>query len=738
MNNISLVNHLKKIDIFSNINEDILTNLLPELTVISLAKEAILFQQNDPSDALYIVLQGKLVAKLTQADGNQIVLAEITAGNIVGEINLFVGGKRTANVSAVTDVELIKLSKTAFENIVAQHPVLLQKMAKVITQRLRHNQLLAILPKYFGETDENILNEIESQVEWIHLSSGEVLFKQGDVANCLYALISGRLNVAITDPNGNQQILGEVSQGEAVGEMALFADEKRTADVYALRDCDLVKLSTTAFEKLAQKYPQLMMAITKLVVQRLRQDIRSTSQKGHISNIAIVPLNSKVPSKEFCQRLIQALSNFGTILYLNSQRLDNLMDIPKVAQTTKNSPHSIRLNTWLDEQETQHRFIIYETDLEATEWTKWCLRRADQILLVADAKTSPTLSDIEKGLLTDKLRVSAASQTLILLHPNGEQLPTGTQHWLSQRKVKEHHHIRWDTENDFGKLARFISGQAVGLVCSGGGAKGFAHFGVYLALKEAGIPVDMIGGTSMGAFIGAQCAAEWTLEKMLQTNHKGMVESKLFKLTFPIVSLLSSKKMRANLKAAFGDTQIEDLWLNFFCISSNLSTHDMVIHRYGQLEKNLRASAAIPGIFEPVLNEQQLLVDGGLFNNLPGDIMQQFCGKVILSDVSGATKIRLEGHDTMPSSSEVFWSRILPFRKAIKTPSLAEILISAILVSSTQKSKQVKSATNFYLSPPVNQFKLLDFTALEKLVDIGYQHTQQAIATGQYDKLKSI
>jgi len=481
-----------------------------------------------------------------------------------------------------------------------------------------------------------------------------------------------------------------------------------------------------------------MMAITKLVVQRSRQDIRSTSQKGHISNIAIVPLNSKVPSTEFCQRITQRLSKFGTVFHLNSQRLDNLMDIPKVAQTTKNSPHSIRLNAWLDEQESRHRFVIYEADLTASEWSKWCLRRADQILLVADAETSPTFSDIEKGLLTDKNRVSAASQTLILLHPNGKQLPTGTQHWLSQRKVKEHHHIRWDTENDFGRLARFISGHAVGLVCSGGGARGFAHFGVYLALKEAGIPIDMIGGTSMGAFIGAQCAAEWTLEKMLQINRKGLVESKPFELTFPIVSLFDNQKASANLKPAFGDTQIEDLWINFFCISSNLSTHEMIIHQSGQLEKSLHASAAIPGILKPVLNNQQLLVDGGLFNNLPGDVMQRFCSKVILSDVSNVSNITLEGHDTMPSSSEVFWSRVLPFRKAIKVPSLAEILINAVLLTSTQKAKQVKSETDFYLCPPVKQFKLLEFTALEKLVDIGYQHTQQAIATGQYDKLKSI
>ena len=728
MNNTVLINHLKNIDIFKNVNEDILTSLLPELTTISLTKETILFHQNDPSDALYIVLQGKLVATTIQKYGKQTILAEIIAGDIVGEINLFAGGKRTANVSAVTDVELIKLSKTAFENIVAQHPVLLQKMAEVITKRLRRNQLLAILPKYFGETDDNVLNAIESQAKWVHLSSGETLFKQGDIADCLYALVSGRLKVAITNSTDNQQIIGEVSQGEVVGEMALFADETRTADVYALRDCDLVKLSTTAFEKLAQKYPQLMMAITKLVVQRSRQDIRSTSKKGHISNITIVPLNSKVLSTEFCQRITKKLANFGPTLYLNSQRLDNFMDIPKASQITKNSPHSIRLNAWLDEQESQHRFTIYTTDLEATEWSKWCLRRADQILLVADAETSPSISDIEKELLMNKNRVSVANQTLILLHSNSKQLPTGTQHWLSQRKVQEHHHIRWDTENDFGKLARFISGHAVGLVFSGGGARGFAHFGVFLALKEAGIPIDMIGGTSMGGHIGAQCAAEWDRETMLRINHKGLVEMNPYKAyRLPIVSLLGSSKMKASSRMAFKDSKIEDLWINFFCISSNLSTYKMMIHRTGNLEKAIRATTAIPGISEPVPENGNLLIDGGILNNLPGDIIRQFCSTVIVVDIAGQINLTTE-YENMPSTWEILWNRFLPFKKNIQVPSILSILLGTALIGSNDRANKVRADADFYLKPPVGNFKMLDFAALDELVEVGYQYTKKEIA----------
>ncbi|MEK8018392.1 MAG: cyclic nucleotide-binding and patatin-like phospholipase domain-containing protein [Candidatus Parabeggiatoa sp.] len=718
---------LKTTYLFENLTEEILNSLSLDFTQIVLSKGETLIQEGGVSNALYIVLKGRLKATLKKGD-NELVLSEIGAGGIVGELQMLIGGKHTANVTAINDTQLLKLSKTCFEKWVEQSPDMLQKMADVITPRLRRSQLMAILPNYFGASDETIRREIEAQLEWVHLQRGEALFRQFDAGDSLYIVVSGRLQAIIEQGETNEHVIGEISQGESVGEMALFAGQNRTASVYALRDCDLVKLSQSAFEQIIKQNPRVMMEITQNLITRLQKRLKSSAVQSTAINIAIIPLSSEVPLTDFCSRLISALSAFDATLHLNSERLDNLMGLTGAAQLSPNQPQSIRLVTWLDEQALKHRFILYQADMPITSWTKWCLRRADQIILVADATDNAMHEEIKAALQHAENLTTDASKRLVLLHPNGEQLPSNTLQWLSMWPVKNHHHIRWNTEADFQRLARFLSGRAIGLVFSGGGARGLAHFGVYLALKEAGIPIDMMGGTSMGGIVAAQCAADYDTQTFLKLNKQAAFNKPFKKYTLPIFSLVDGKRFENSLKMGFGEIQMEDLWTPFFCVSSNLTTSELVVHKQGCVWKALRASAAIPGMLEPVVKNGHLLVDGGVVNNLPGDIMRQFCHKVIVVDVSRDTHLSMSMNDEkMPSPWEVFWSRLLPYKKTIRVPSLINILMGVTVLSSNQRSNKVKADADFYLHPPVEQFGLLEFEAVEELIEVGYQYTKKEI-----------
>ncbi len=735
MNSSDLLTYLQKTYLFENIAEEVLKTVSANLELISLSEGETLFQQGDTSDALYIITKGILKATLTQETGSQVVLGEMGTGEIVGEIQILIGGKRTASVSAISDAELLKWPRIAIENLVVQSPNLFKKIAALITRRLRRDQLRAVLLNLFGSSDKTILEKIENQIEWIFLQSGEALFRQGEPGESLYIVISGRLQAVLEDEAGNKQILNEISQGESIGEMAIITNEPRSASVYALRDCELVKLSSTTFDQIIQQDPPMMRAITQVIINRLRQKGSQTASVPSTAvNIAIIPVNPEVSLTDFCERLVAALSVFDATLHLSSERLDNLMGMSSAAQLSKDNPQSIRLGALLDGQESQYRFILYESDKTATSWTKSCLRRADQIILVADATASATLGDIEKTLLNEPHRISIASQLLVLLHPDDQKLPFGTQQGLSVRSVKNHHHIRWDHEPDFERLARFISGRAIGLVLGGGGARGFAHFGVFLAFKELGIPIDMIGGTSMGAIVGAQCAANWDKDTFLRINKKGVRKSPFKAYTLPLISLTSSKRVNALLKMGIGEIQIEDLWTNFFCVSSNLTTSEMVIHRQGHLRNALKASGAAPGILEPVKTGHDLLVDGGILNNLPGDIMREFCSTVIVVDVSGKQDLTLD-YDTVPSPWELLWSRIWPFKQAIQTPSILDILMASTLLSSTQKTNKVKADADLYLRPPVDSFGLFEVTALEELVELGYQYGKAELEKWQQSRL---
>jgi predicted acylesterase/phospholipase RssA/CRP-like cAMP-binding protein len=718
---------LKSTYLFENLTQDVLKSLSVDFTQIELSNGETLIEEGGVSNALYLVLKGCLKASIKEGD-NEIVLSEIGIGGIVGEMQMLIGGKHTANVIAIDDSELLKLSKTGFEKWVEQSPDVLQKMAEVITPRLRRSQLMAILPNYFGVCDETIRREIEAQLEWIHLQRGQPLFRQGEAGDSLYIVVSGRLQAVIEQGETHEQIIGEITQGESVGEMALFTRQNRTATVYALRDCDLVKLSQSAFEQIIKRNPRVMMEITQNLITRLQKSFKSPNVQTTAINIAIIPLGSQVPITEFCSRLISGLSSFDSLLHLNSERLDDLMGINGAAQLLPNQAQSIRLVTWLDEQASKHPFIIYQADASINTWTKWCFRRADQIILVAEASSDPKQEELKAALLNAESLTTDVSKRLVLLHPNGDQLPSNTQHWLSMWPVKEHHHIRWDTQADFERLARFLSGQAIGLVFSGGGARGLAHFGVYLALKEAGIPIDMVGGTSMGGMIAAQCAANYDIQTFLKLNKQAEQTKPFKKYTLPIFSLIDGHQFDVNLKKGFGNIHIEDLWMPFFCVSSNLSTSELQVHKQGLVWKALRASAAIPGMLQPVVDKGHLLVDGGVINNLPGDVMKQFCHKVIVVDVGSEKDLSMnEDDEEMPSPWKVFWSRILPYKKTIHVPSLFNLLMGVTVLSSHHRSHQVKADADFYLHPPVEHFGLLAFDAVEELVKVGYDYTKQEI-----------
>lgn len=749
----NLVSQVASSELFKGVGEELVQELTADLERVVLRDGDILFQPGDVSNAMYIVLSGRLRAVITQKDGSEMVLGEIGQGKPVGEMQLLTGGDRTASVQAIRDTELVKFSKSAFERATARAPELVQHLVDLVHQRLRRNELAIMLTKLFGPMNEKILQFIESQMAWFQLRRGEVLFRQGDAGDSLYIVVSGRLKVLAMDKEGNEKVIGEIARGESVGEMAIFTEEDRTATVYAVRESELARLSKDALDRIIYHNPQVMSAITKIIIGRLKKTISSSAPETRQINIALVPTAPGVPLSEFSNQLSTSVSAFGPTLHLNSQRLDRMIGRPGTAQTSNRDPYHIRLAIWLDEQESTHRYVLYETDMSDTKWTMRCIQRADRVIIVGQAKDNPEPGKIETMFLgqhvgitdgeytrpvrpgeTGKFMIgldkgdSTVRQALVLLHPEGTSLPSGTRKWLDARNLDEHHHVRWGNRADYDRLARCLTGNSVGLVLGGGGARGFAHLGVIRALQKAGIPIDLIGGTSIGAIMGALPAMGWDYDTMLDVTRKSFVANNpLDDYTLPTISLVRSKKLDSYLKAAFEDTCIEDLWMNFFCVSSNLTTADTVVFRRGLLWKAIRASASIPGVAVPVLQGNNLLVDGGILNNLPGDIMRGLCrGYVIVVDVS-SEKDMVFNHGKIPSPWRVLLTKLVPFKKSIDMPNLLEILGRTTLLSSIHRANETRKEADLYLQPPVDRFKLMEWKALDEIAEVGYEYCKAMV-----------
>ena len=733
MSETTLLAHLASNDLFKDLDQATLKALEIELKLYHLNKDDVLFKQGDYGDSMYVLIRGRLVVRMQTADGREIVVGEETEpGASVGEMALITGQSRVVTLFAGSEADLVKLSKVGFELLVKEQPHILTGLAELAARRWRQTQLAVVLANLLGEFDAIALRDLQIGLEWQQLPHGQILFNQGDPGDAMYIVVNGRLRIVATHPDGSESELDEIGAGEIVGEFALITGEPRTATVYAIRETHLARLSQPFFTRLVASYPQAMMQISRKIILRHPSSLRASAAESISAfNVALIPANQDVPLDEFTQNLAESLAGAGPILHLSSARLNHIYGQEGAAQTPLENPTTPILDSWMSDQETKFQYILYAADPDWSTWTRRCLRQADRILIVGQSSGDPTPGPVELAL--SSLGVSARTE-LVILHSASVTRPSGTIEWLSRRQVQTHHHIQKGDRGCMQRLVRRLIGQPTGLVLSGGAARGFAHLGVFRVIEELGIQIDYVGGTSMGALLSAAFAMGRSYAEMVELAREFANPKRMFDYTLPLTSLMTSKKTTDILIELFGELHIEDLWFPYYCVSSNLSRAEPLIHRTGLLWKSIRASTAIPGIFTPILHEGDLLADGGAMNNFPVNIMRESVGggTVIGVNVSQAHETA-EGYHFGDSLSgwQLLWSRINPFSEPIRAPSLAATLVRSLEVSSANQIKISESLADVLIQPDVSHFGMLDFAAFEAISEAGYQAARKQLSHWQ-------
>ena len=722
---------------------DCLSDRLPALRLALLAQPASqlekvevkanerLLAKGEVASAVYVIAAGALRATAEREDGTELTLSEFGQGEIAGEMAILAGGGvYSANVFAAQDSVLVRIPASTFEHALKTSPQVVQELSEGIRRRIARSQLALGLTRLFGVVQESVLRYVESRVQWVRLQAGEVLFSEGDRGRDMYFVLGGRLRAV----GSGGRVLNEMSRGESIGEVALLTGEPRTATVIAVRDSELVRISHEAFEEIIQKYPKVMHVLAEIVVRRLLAKERSGGAHAGGMCIAVLGIGSESATADFTTRLVEALGNIGPTLHLSGKRVDALLNQPGIADAGRDHMAGMRLTAWMDEQEAHHRFLVCETDTSGSGWSQRCLRQADEILLVAQAGADPEPGQGETSLLA-RDAISKAGRTLVLLHGDGDRPPSGTERWFRGRNLQRHFHIRKDRKDDYARVARCLSGQAIGVVFGGGGARGLAHIGVIRALGEAGVPIDMIGGTSMGAVIAGALGMGHDWREILEISRTGWLRHKPHKeYTLPFISLIRTRVLDRWAREVYGDTEIEDMWLNFYCVSCNLTTSETVVLERGPLWKAVRASSSLPGVFVPVLRDGNVFVDGAIVNNLPGDIMRKrFCQKVIVVDVGSEHTFAFEIAE-FPSPWEYLWNGLLPFRKRVNAPNIAAVLMRATEVGSHQKTDEVKRDADLCLRPPIDEFGVLEFESIDRIVETGYRYAREKLEQLKGDK----
>ncbi|MEJ2604825.1 MAG: cyclic nucleotide-binding domain-containing protein, partial [Gammaproteobacteria bacterium] len=598
----------------------------------------VLLRAGEQGDEACLVLEGRLAATRTEADGSISVLNEIGPGEFVGEIELVVGGTRMADIRVLEDASLAVLSRTRFEALLQRSPETWERVTRIVEGRLRRMQLSGHLHRLFGPFDPSagdIPDAMADAIEFLTLPSGEDLFRQGDPADDACIVMSGLLRVAVDREDGSEQVINTVRSGEIVGEMALLSGEPRSATVFAVRDSILARIPRQEFDRLIDIYPGAMKSLTRIIIARLeRQSSVAVRRENLHTNIALVAADSSVRLDAVAERLAATMETFGETILLDPDRVDRELNQPGICRVADSASAYPRLAEWLHELTERHRYVLYRADADWSAWTERCVRQADHVVIVADGAADPAPGAVERRLPECWRRGREPQRSLVLLHPTELDRPRGTARWLSARDVDGVYHVRRGNTGDADRLSRILAGRAVGLVLGGGGARGFAHLGVFRALEELGLPVDMIGGASIGAPVAIPTTWGCDAERARELVRSSF--SSLLDYTLPVASLLSGRRITRNIYESMASWDIEDLWLPFFCVSTNLTAARTVVHSRGNLAHAVRASVAIPGVLPPVPHEGDLLVDGGVLNNLPIDVMRRVnpTGTVIAIDVA--------------------------------------------------------------------------------------------------------
>ena len=723
-----LLSFLGSVEPFCRVTDQALADL--DVDVIRLNPGEFVFQKGDQGDALYVIQSGTCSVLLPATTGEYRVVTRLGSGEMIGEMAVVNQQPRTATVQADTPTSLLRLSVPAFERLAADSQEIVAYFQQVAVQR--ESRLRLILSKIFPGLEAGTMDACLKESESVRVEGGQTLFHQGDPSDSLYAVVHGRLQAIIQPGNEAAPIVREIPRGTCVGEMGLLTNEPRSATIRAVRDSELLRFSQTQFTRLLDSHPQVGAALARTLAHRLRQANGPPAPSRVPTTLAILPGSAGVAGSGFAERLAEALSQAsGPTLHVTSRMLDQRLGQGSAQVPVQHAGHA-RIVNWLNDQEDHYRHLVFECDPSLSRWTERCLRQADLVLLVYEACESPARGDLQIQVEQRQLAGSTRRE-LVLVHADDVPHPSNTSAWLGALQAETHHHLRMTRTSDYARLARFLTGRAVSLVLGGGGARGFAHIGVLRALGERGIPADLVAGTSMGAIIAAQHALGYDSNAMIAMNRRTFQEQKLYlDTTIPLVSLMTAKKIVAALRTMFGDTAIEDLWTKYFCVSSNLTRAQANVHQTGPLWLAIRASISVPGVTPPVSTDGDLLVDGGLLNNLPADLVRRFSeGPVIAVDVASRVDLKIPG-TLRPTLSgwRILWSRLNPFAAKSSLPNIFNILARSAMLGSVSGTDALKTSVDLYIQPPTGGISLFDWHAIDRAADLGYRYASELLDRG--------
>ena len=549
-----------------------------------------------------------------------------------------------------------------------------------------------------ADIDDEQLDRLSSSVERQHIRANEWLFALGDPSDAIYVIDSGRFAAVGADG----QVFREMARGDSIGELGMIGCEPRSAGVRALRDGVVWRIAAETFIAVLETTPQLQSAMLRVTARMLRES-RSVNVTRARRVVGIISTGDAVAAP-VADAIATRLASHGKTAVL----------APPVETTSAVDDYDDHVEAFsetLDIAERSNDWVLVVAEKGSGNlWRQYVVAQSDRLVVLVDKR--------HPRQVLERPTTAVPVHLITMTEPDPG--------WWDLLQPVSHHGA---DDGGIASLARRIAGRSLGLVLAGGGARGLAHFGVYEELTRAGVVIDRFGGTSAGAIAAASFALGLDPMEATAAARKYIAQTNpLGDYTLPAVALTRGGRIARLVDEFFGATLIEHLPKGFFSISTDMISGQQIIHRRGPLALAVRASISIPGLIPPVRIGKRLLIDGGLLNNLPADVMcEDRDGEVICVDLRNKF-VPSKGFGLLPSVIQppAILRRLLTGTD-VALPPLQETLLRTVELAASKTDPHELPRIAGIVEPDISSIGPLDFKMIDVALEAGRIATRAAL-----------
>ena len=597
--------------------KDVLEKLSNICNITHYKSKTTIYKRETPVNNFIMIINGE--CELTDSDNK--IIRILKEGDFFGLVSILSNSKKGQNLVSKTDITTLELSQHDLNKLTNKYPDIKDKLLDILNIKLFNPEINSALEKIAKGIDDETIFELKKNLSWKTLKDSEILFNENDPGDSCYIIMSGKVQAIKNYGFENQLILGELGRGDIIGDMALITQENRSATIKASKLTRLIYFSKETFNRVMFKNPQALMEVSKALINRLKYTDENDNSLNLV--IGVISLVESEKNVDFIRCFEKTLKLYGSTALIDENKIDSNQEY-------------FNLEILIENIIAKENFLILKSnDMGNKDWKSKIVQFSDKIVVLCDRENLNKISNDEFEIFGDYSQIDKSKVCLVINHNSNVDIPQSIKDVKKIRNNVNTYNIKDLSEKDIGRVARLITNNSLGLVLGGGGAKGFAHLGLFKAMNELDIPIDAIGGTSAGSIISAQIALGLSLEQILELN-KNVNSLNMFKeYGFPYISLLKSQKIDKASKMVGSNRDIEDMWIPFFAPATDLTNSKLKLFESGPVWEAIRSSGALPGIVLPHFKDNSILVDGGVLNNLPVDIMRKkFNGTIICSSCS--------------------------------------------------------------------------------------------------------